>query len=107
MRVAGLDSFIFAKLKALILINCCEYFRSAVRHFGVLAQKNHLVFVEALFQHPNPHNFCEQLHHVYEDTARDTEVSLAPEQSDRWDMYTVGGSLEAFLRGLSLQSHGG
>lgn len=39
--------------------------RSVVRHFGVLAEKNHLVFVEALFQHPHPQPFCETLHNVY------------------------------------------
>lgn len=40
-----------------------------MRHFGTLAQKNHLVFVEAFFQHPNPHIFCEDLVNVYHDAS--------------------------------------
>lgn len=36
-----------------------------MRHFGTLAQKNHLVFVEAFFQHPRPHDFCDTLVNVY------------------------------------------
>ena len=42
-------------------------YRSVVRHFGTLAQKNRLVFVEALFQHPHPQPFCESLCNVYLD----------------------------------------
>lgn len=38
-----------------------------MRHFGTLAQKNRLVFVEALFQHTHPQNFCGVLHSVYYD----------------------------------------
>lgn len=38
-----------------------------MRHFGTLAQKNRLVFVEALFQHPHPQPFCESLCNVYHD----------------------------------------
>lgn len=79
------------------MINYSEYCRSAVRHFGILARKNNLVFVEALFQHPNPHNFCGQMHNVYQDTVRDTEVRLALEQRNRRDVYTVGGTLQAML----------
>ncbi|CAB1099608.1 unnamed protein product [Ectocarpus sp. CCAP 1310/34] len=42
-----------------------HFILSVVRHFGILAQKNHLVFVEAFFQHPQPHSFCESLVNVY------------------------------------------
>lgn len=50
--------------------------RSVVRHFGTLAQKNRLVFVEALFQHPHPKPFCEALCNVYHDAEfGNTEVS--------------------------------
>lgn len=49
--------------------------RSVVRNFGTLTQKNQLVFVEALFQHPNPQPFCETLWNVYHDASYgDTEV---------------------------------
>lgn len=33
-----------------------------------MARKNRLVFVEALFQHPNPQGFCGALHNVYCDS---------------------------------------
>eukprot|EP00903_Cladosiphon_okamuranus_P017376 g16007.t1 len=42
---------------------------SVVRHLGTLVQKNHLVFVEAFFQHPNPHSFCKDLVNVYHDAS--------------------------------------
>ncbi|CAM9181854.1 unnamed protein product [Hapterophycus canaliculatus] len=46
-----------------------HFILSIVRHFGALAQKNHLVFVEAFFQHPHPHQFCESLVNIYHDAS--------------------------------------
>ncbi|CAM9634093.1 unnamed protein product [Ectocarpus sp. 13 AM-2016] len=51
-----------------------HFILSVVRHFGILAQKNHLVFAEAFFQHPQPHSFCESLVNVYH-----TASSVHPE----------------------------
>lgn len=49
--------------------------RSAVGHFGGLARRNHLVFVEALFQHPTPQAFCQTLHDVYFDAVPPAQVN--------------------------------
>lgn len=40
--------------------------RQVVRDFGLLARRNHLLLVEALFLHPHAHDHCLQLHGVYE-----------------------------------------
>lgn len=40
--------------------------RQVVRDFGLLARRNHLLLVEALFVHPHAHDHCLQLHGVYE-----------------------------------------
>jgi hypothetical protein len=40
--------------------------KSTVRRFGNAARKNHLLFVEALFPQPHPHEFCVRLDNVYE-----------------------------------------
>eukprot|EP00752_Nemacystus_decipiens_P001460 g1436.t1 len=55
-----------------------HFILSVVRHFGTLAQKNRLVFVEALFQHPNPHNFCKDLANVYHDTSSSRDEDHEP-----------------------------
>lgn len=52
-----------------VMFNC----RSVVRHFGILTEKNHLMFVEALFQHPHPQPFCETLHNVYREVDYDDQ----------------------------------
>lgn len=40
--------------------------KSVVRQFGIAAEKNHLLYVEMLFTHINPHNFCQSIDNVYE-----------------------------------------
>eukprot|EP01034_Spumella_vulgaris_P022963 gene22963-29148_t len=39
---------------------------SLVRRFGDASKKNHLFFLELIFQHPRPDGFCSQLDSVYE-----------------------------------------
>lgn len=46
-----------------------------IRRFGEAANKNHMLFVEALFQHPRPHEFCCQLDSVYEAPSHAAYVS--------------------------------
>ena len=40
--------------------------KAILRRFGEAAEKNHMLFVEVLFAHQRPHDFCCQLDSVYE-----------------------------------------
>ena len=40
--------------------------KSVIRRFGEAAHKNHMLYVEALFQHPHAHDLSVQIDNVYE-----------------------------------------
>jgi timeless len=42
--------------------------KSVVRQLGFALQKNHMLYVDMLFHHTNPHGFCESIDNVYEAT---------------------------------------
>jgi len=49
------------------LIPLVRLAKSVIRRFGEVSQKNHMLFVECLFQHSNPaKHMCERLDNVYE-----------------------------------------
>lgn len=54
--------------------------RSIVRAFAELGQRNHLLFVEALYAHPHAHDHCLQLQSVYD--AAQTAHALLMQNSD-------------------------
>lgn len=49
------------------LIPLVRLAKAVVRRFGEVSQKNHMLFVECLFQHPNPaKHMCERVDNVYD-----------------------------------------
>jgi timeless len=63
--------------------------KSIVRRFGQAAAKNHMLFVELLFQHPRPHEFCCTLDSVYEAPAHAAYVNAT--HTKRRDGLSGGG----------------
>lgn len=42
-----------------------QFSATILRHFGVAAQENHMLFVETLFRFPHPHRVCEMINNQY------------------------------------------
>jgi timeless len=79
-----------------------ELIRSVVRRFFLLAQRNHLLFVDVLLQHPHAIDFIEKLDNVYDASAfgRGQEPSVdivtisrryIDEDDEEGDIETGGG----------------
>ena len=50
-----------------VLVMLVSLAKAVVRRFGEVAEKNRMLFVECLFQHPNPSkHMCERIDNVYE-----------------------------------------